>query len=110
MISDRTEGVRRASWSAQGRTVLLLCASGAGGAAQGVLKKGAPFPTELPKSQLRSAVLARMLPQMQLTRGAPNLASPHPICKLPSLRESALVHVGTPMAPSAPLVPTTALG
>mmetsp|Transcript_15257 Transcript_15257/g.46101 ORF Transcript_15257/g.46101 Transcript_15257/m.46101 type:complete len:494 (+) Transcript_15257:1164-2645(+) len=36
---------------------------------KGILKKGTPFPTELPKSQLRGTFLVRMLPQMLLTRG-----------------------------------------
>lgn len=57
-----------------GRIVRLLCASGlglrVGGAAQGVLKKNVPFPKELPKSQLRGMLLARMLPQTSVTRGA----------------------------------------
>ncbi len=37
---------------------------------QGVLKKGDTFPTVLPKSQLRGAFMQRMLPQLQISRGA----------------------------------------
>ena len=36
---------------------------------QGVLKKGEPWPTELPKARLRDAFLARLLPTTRLTRG-----------------------------------------
>lgn len=37
---------------------------------RGVLRKGEKYPTEMPKSHLRSAVLSRMLPQLLLTRGS----------------------------------------
>ena len=36
---------------------------------QGVLKKGEPWPTELPKARLRESFTARLLPTTRLTRG-----------------------------------------
>lgn len=40
-----------------------------------MLKKGEPWPTELPKARLRESFLARLLPTTRLTRGA--MPAPH---------------------------------